>query len=153
MTANCILPPILEKIDGQFQDYTKKFEQPLPPYDDVIRDVANQHVAEPDRQKFIECLSVAGLTRAYESGQKLSSCICRMQLNGEEWHYRQYVCSLSQDEQSGHVISMLVSYEMTDETAKTSEEKQLRECLMTFGTAYETIYRIDIRQNDCKLLY
>lgn len=128
LTKNEVLPPIIEVKDNQRLDYSYKFGDPLPTYDEIIRIAAETYVAEEYREGYKNCLSSEYLKDQYSKGETMPEYTCRINSSKFGWHYRKYVIYMSEDLNTGDIFALEVVYDISEQMkAKQLQEEQHKE--------------------------
>lgn len=147
LTRNEIIPPIIEKVNGEPVDYSPKFGPLLPSYDIAIWTAAAAYVSKDYRDGYSEYLSSEYLIHQFELGNTMPEYTCLIYSSVIGWHYRKYINYLSRDEKSGDILSMLVAYDVSDLMKRQQAEREQRENIdriMNLSDNFESIYDVDL---------
>ncbi len=110
LSQNEVFPPVLEMVDGEGVDYTSKFGEKIPSYNDMIA-MSRERYIHPDYQEsFGRELSAARLIEYFNSGDKMPEYTCKVYSSKLGWHYRRYVSYLSKDPDNDDIVSITVAY-------------------------------------------
>ncbi|MBO2517755.1 MAG: hypothetical protein CW338_10905, partial [Clostridiales bacterium] len=126
LSRNRIIPPIIEREHGQPVDYTGKFPDPLPSYEQVIASGAERYVADSYKESYKAYGNCAYLTRCFDEGNLMPEYTCYIYSTTIGWHYRKYITYLSKDEVSGDIFGMTVAYDVTKEYEAAEIEKRYK---------------------------
>ena len=148
LTNNRIIPPIIERENGQPVDYTDKFPQPLPSYEEVFSIGASRYVDDAYKESYKAYHNCAHLIDCYNRGDMMPEYVCRIYSTKIGWHYRKYITYLARDEATGNIYGMSVAYDITKEYEAAEREKQYKEELEAARTAAE-----EANQSKTKFLF
>lgn len=154
LTRNEIIPPIIEKVNGEPVDYSPKFGPLLPSYDIAIWTAAAAYVSKDYRDDYSEFLSSEYLIHQFELGNTMPEYTCLIYSTVIGWHYRKYINYLSRDEKSGDILSMLVAYDVSDLMKRQQAEREQRENIdriMNLSDNFESIYDVDLISGSFKV--
>lgn len=144
LTKNKVIPPVTEKVDGKPVDYSKKFGEYLPTYDDMIYITASTYVDEKYRDSYIEKLSRQYLIQCFKAGNTIPEYYCRIFSTRIGWHYRKYTCYLSRDIRTGNVYAMFVAYDVTKSMQQEAEKQENFRRVMNLSDDFDAIYDVDL---------
>ena len=140
VTQNRIIPPIIERENGLPVDYTDRFPDPLPSYEEVFAPGAARYVDDAYRESYKAYHSCAHLAERFAAGDTMPEYVCRIYSSKLGWHYRKYVTYLAQDE-DGEIYGMSVAYDITKEYEAAEREKQYKRKLEDARKAAEDANR------------
>ena len=148
LTCNEIIPPVIEMVDMQPVDFTDKATKGAVEYDRIIAMNAEEYVAKKDKKAYKAFFEISNLLRMFKEGETTPEFVCNIWSSSQGWHYRKYVCFMSEDEDSGEVFAMVVAYNVTDEMLQEEEKWANIERIMSLGDNFETIYDIDVTSGE-----
>ena len=125
LTLNTLIPPIMEKVDGEMKDYTEKLGSTLPTYDDMVRASAERYVDPAHQEEYVKTLISSNLIEVFEAGASIPEYTCRIHFPHLDWHYRKYVAYLSEDAENGHIMAYIVAYDVTEQYEAEQRIKEL----------------------------
>ena len=126
LTENRLVPPIMELVDGEWVDYTYKFGDTLPTYDEVIRMWASLYVNPDQKDRYVANLNSSNLIKQFEIGNSMPEYVCKIYSSHLGGHFRKYVSYLSKNEETGHIMAINVGYDIS----KQFEEDQVLQSRM-----------------------
>lgn len=129
LSLNRLIPPIIEVVDGVEEDYTEKFGENLPSYDEMVLRSAGTYVDPTHRERYISSLSSRELIDKFNKGETMPEYICRIHSGKIGWHYRKYISYLSLDDRTGHIMALNVAYNATEAIEAQIERKHIEERL------------------------
>lgn len=144
LTKNKVIPPVMEKVEGNPVDYSGKFGTKLPEYDDMIRISAATYVDENYKESYVEKLGRQYLIQCYKNGNTIPEYYCRIFSTRLGWHYRKYTTYLSKDKRSGNLYAILVAYDVTKDMETENERQDNFRRIMNLADDFETIYDVDL---------
>jgi signal transduction histidine kinase/CheY-like chemotaxis protein len=154
LSRDAIVPPLIEKVNGHAVNGTDKLGSPLPTYTAAIIGHAASKLDPEDRENYIHRLSVDYLVDCFNHGDTKPEFTCRVNSDDIGWHYRKYVCYLSQNERSGDIFSMTVVYDVSSEMKAKAErrerQRQLEQNMEIIGglvTEYTALYHLNLDTN------
>ncbi len=139
LTKNIVIPPIIERVNGEPMDYTAKFGKNLPTYDDIIIFSADRYADSEYRTAYKEKLSRKYLLGQYIDGNMMPEFVTKLNSSIIGWHYRKYISYLSEDKETHDVICMNVAYDISDEILHEQEEKNQRSVIEALADDYECL--------------
>ena len=125
LTLNTLIPPIMEKVEGEMKDYTEKLGSTLPTYDDMVRASAERYVDPAHQEEYVKTLISSNLIEVFEAGASIPEYTCRIHFPHLDWHYRKYVAYLSEDAENGHIMAYIVAYDVTEQYEAEQRIKEL----------------------------
>lgn len=142
LSTKRVYSPIIELIDGKKYDYSNKFGEELPKYDEMISQAANAYVDVEDRDDYKHFLSSGYLIEQYLCGEAMPEYTCRIWSSVIGWHYRKYVIYMAKDTISGDILALIVAYNISDEIIakqqKEEDRKKLEKALKEAELANES---------------
>lgn len=148
LTQNKIISQIIEIEDGIQKDYSKKFGNILPSYDEVVKITAKKFVEKTYKKSYILSLSSNNLINQFLAGNSMPEYTCYIYSSKLGWHFRKYVNYLSQNEATGDILSMTVAYNITEQIALQEEEKKRMDIINALSKDYDAIYYVNLKNND-----
>lgn len=144
LTKNVVISPIIERVNGEPEDYTDKFGTPTPDYDSIIRISAAKYVHDEYKDSYVEELSGNRLIERFEAGEQMPEYTCMVWSSILGLHFRKYVNYMTKDDVTGDILTMVVAYDVTTEMQKELEQREYINQVMSLSDDFESIYDVDI---------
>ncbi len=144
LTKNRIISPIIERVNGNPEDCSYKFGNPLPLYDEVVEMCARKYVHDDYKVEYTEELLSDKLISKFKEGDVMPEYTCMIWSGSLGLHFSKYVNYMIKDEVTGDILSMVVVYDVSEEKQKEIEKRQYIEQIMSLSEDFESIYDINL---------
>lgn len=149
LTKNRLLPPIIERMNGEAVDYSAKIGNPLPDYTKLISICAEQYVSSEDSQGFIEFFNPLHLIDEFSKGNAMPQFVAKIHSPQIGWHYRRYIVYMLKDENTDEINAMIVAYDISEEIKHKKEEEELQIIIGTVSDDYESMALLNYADKNC----
>ena len=124
LSKNKIVSSILEMENGKALEVNSISEKNNASFSKTVKEFASLNVAAEDKEKFLKELDCNHLIKLFNNNQNIHQFTCHFKTDFLGWHYRRFICYISQAEKKEDIFAIFVSYNVTGEV-KAEENLQV----------------------------